>query len=220
KVSASQNLEEEINVLEQKTEHAEQKLNELAVQLHENRSGVVHALSNEITNLIKPLGMPNAQFDIQLQVKDNFLPTGKDEVQWLFSANKGMNFGLLKKTASGGELSRIMLAVKSILASKSNLPTIIFDEIDTGVSGDVADKMGNIMKDMGNYMQIFAITHLPQVASKGTQHYKVAKHDDEVATVSEIKFLTKEERIQEIAQMLSGNVITDAALQHAKGLLG
>lgn len=219
KVSASQNLEEEILALEQKSEKAEKYLNELAIQLHEKRLHIVNALSNEITDLIKPLGMPNAQFDIQLQLKDTFLSTGKDEVQWLFSANKGMQFGLLKKTASGGELSRIMLAVKSILAAKSKLPTIIFDEIDTGVSGDVADKMGTIMKEMGHYMQIFAITHLPQVASKGTQHYKVAKHDEDDATVSEIKLLTKEERIQEIAQMLSGNVVTEAALQHANSLL-
>ena len=219
KVSTSQNLEEEILALEQKSEKAEKYLNELAIQLHEKRLHIVNALSNEITDLIKPLGMPNAQFDIQLQLKDTFLSTGKDEVQWLFSANKGMQFGLLKKTASGGELSRIMLAVKSILAAKSNLPTIIFDEIDTGVSGDVADKMGTIMKEMGNYMQIFAITHLPQVASKGTQHYKVAKHDEDDATVSEIKLLTKEERIQEIAQMLSGNVVTEVALQHANSLL-
>lgn len=219
KVSASENLEEEILALEQKSEKAEKYLNELAIQLHEKRLHIVNALSNEITDLIKPLGMPNAQFDIQLQLKDTFLSTGKDEVQWLFSANKGMQFGLLKKTASGGELSRIMLAVKSILAAKSNLPTIIFDEIDTGVSGDVADKMGTIMKEMGHYMQIFAITHLPQVASKGTQHYKVAKHDEDDATVSEIKLLTKEERIQEIAQMLSGNVVTEAALQHANSLL-
>lgn len=219
KVSASQNLEEEISTLEQKSEKAEKYLNELAIQLHEKRLHIVNVLSNEITDLIKPLGMPNAQFDIQLQLKDTFLSTGKDEVQWLFSANKGMQFGLLKKTASGGELSRIMLAVKSILAAKSNLPTIIFDEIDTGVSGDVADKMGTIMKEMGHYMQIFAITHLPQVASKGTQHYKVAKHDEDDATVSEIKLLTKEERIQEIAQMLSGNVVTEAALQHANSLL-
>jgi len=137
----------------------------------------------------------------------------------LFSGNKGMQFGLLKKTASGGELSRIMLAVKSILAQKSKLPTIIFDEIDTGVSGDVADKMGTIMQEMGNYMQIFSITHLPQVASKGNQHFKVTKSDDDKVTTSTIKLLNTEERIYEIAQMLSGNTITDAALQHAKQLL-
>src|SRR5690554_1829813 len=163
--------------------------------------------------------MPNAHFDIEFQSRDTYLNNDIDDVRWLFSDNKGMQSGLLKKTASGGELSRIMLAVKSILATKSNLPTIIFDEIDTGVSGDVADKMGSIMKDMGNYMQVFAITHLPQVASKGSQHFKVAKFDEAETTVSEIKQLTKEERIQEIAQMLSGNVITDAALEHAKQLL-
>src|SRR5690554_4306153 len=123
--------------------------------------------------------MPNAHFDIEFQSRDTYLNNDIDDVRWLFSDNKGMQSGLLKKTASGGELSRIMLAVKSILAAKSNLPTIIFDEIDTGVSGDVADKMGSIMKEMGNYMQIFAITHLPQVASKGNQHFKVTKYDND-----------------------------------------
>lgn len=219
KVSSIQNLDEAIASLNNEIGAFENSLNSLANQLYENRSSVIEALTTNITELIKPLGMPNAQFNIQLNHKDAFLATGKDEVQWLFSANKGMQFGLLKKTASGGELSRIMLAIKSILASKSNLPTIIFDEIDTGVSGDVADKMGNIMKEMGNYMQIFAITHLPQVAAKGTVHFKVAKYDDEDATVSEIKKLSNEARVHEIAQMLSGDTITEAALQHAKQLL-
>src|SRR5690554_62466 len=219
KVSASENREEEIVSVEKHLLEATEKLNQIALKLHEKRTAVLIPLSNEIAALIKPLGMPNAHFDIELQPRDTFLNNGKDEVSWLFSANKGMQSGLLKKTASGGELSRIMLAVKSILAAKSNLPTIIFDEIDTGVSGDVADKMGSIMKEMGNYMQIFAITHLPQVASKGNQHFKVTKYDNDQITVSEIKLLDKEERIQEIAQMLSGNTITDAALQHARQLL-
>lgn len=220
KVSAIESLDETLLQLQNQLTEKEAFLNDFALQLHQRRSDILVALSNQITELIKPLGMPNAQFQIQLSLKDAFLQSGKDEVQWLFSANKGMPFGLLKKTASGGELSRIMLAVKSILATKSNLPTIIFDEIDTGVSGDVADKMGNIMKEMGNYMQIFAITHLPQVASKGNQHFKVAKYDDENITTSTIKLLSKNERVQEIAQMLSGDKITDAALQHAKQLLG
>jgi len=219
KVAGLEFIDEEIQTIEHLIKKAEENLNEQAAKLHAKRLNIVQKLSDEISKLVKPLGMPNAQFNIQLQLKDVFLSNGKDEVSWLFSANKGMQSGLLKKNASGGELSRIMLAVKSILAAKSNLPTIIFDEIDTGVSGDVADKMGSIMKEMGNYMQVFAITHLPQVASKGSQHFKVTKYDNDQITVSEIKLLSTEERIQEIAQMLSGNIITDAALQHAKQLL-
>lgn len=219
KVAGIESIEEEINAVEKLLQKTEADLNALAQDLHAKRTSVLKALSSEIENLIKPLGMPNAQFDIQLAYSDTFLSNGKDEVNWLFSGNKGMQFGLLKKTASGGELSRIMLAVKSILAQKSKLPTIIFDEIDTGVSGDVADKMGTIMLEMGNYMQIFSITHLPQVASKGNQHFKVTKFDDDKVTTSTIKLLNTEERIYEIAQMLSGNTITDAALQHAKQLL-
>jgi len=219
KVAGVESIEEEINAVEKLLQNTEADLNALAQELHIKRTAVLKALSSEIENLIKPLGMPNAQFDIQLTYSDTFLSNGKDEVNWLFSANKGMQFGLLKKTASGGELSRIMLGVKSILAEKSNLPTIIFDEIDTGVSGDIADKMGTIMQEMGSHMQIFAITHLPQVASKGNQHFKVTKFDDDKVTTSTIKLLNTQERIQEIAQMLSGNTITDAALQHAKQLL-
>jgi len=219
KVAGVESIEEEINAVQKLLQKTEADLNALAQDLHSKRTAVLKALSSEIENLIKPLGMPNAQFDIQLAYSDTFLSNGKDEVNWLFSGNKGMQFGLLKKTASGGELSRIMLAVKSILAQKSKLPTIIFDEIDTGVSGDVADKMGTIMQEMGNYMQIFSITHLPQVASKGNQHFKVTKFDDDKVTTSTIKLLNTEERIYEIAQMLSGNTITDAALQHAKQLL-
>lgn len=219
KVAGVESIEEEINAVEKLLQKTEADLNTLAQDLHTKRTAVLKVLSSEIEYLIKPLGMPNAQFDIQLAYSETFLNNGKDEVNWLFSGNKGMQFGLLKKTASGGELSRIMLAVKSILAEKSKLPTIIFDEIDTGVSGDVADKMGTIMQEMGNYMQIFAITHLPQVASKGNQHFKVTKFDDDKVTTSTIKLLNTEERIQEIAQMLSGNTITDAALQHAKQLL-
>ncbi len=219
KVAGVESIEEEINAVEKLLQKTEADLNTLADKLHAKRTSVLKPLSSEIENLIKPLGMPNAQFDIQLAYSKTFLSNGKDEVNWLFSGNKGMQFGLLKKTASGGELSRIMLAVKSILAEKSKLPTIIFDEIDTGVSGDVADKMGTIMQEMGNYMQIFSITHLPQVASKGKQHFKVTKFDDDKVTTSTIKLLNTEERIHEIAQMLSGNTITDAALQHAKQLL-
>jgi len=219
KVAAVENLDEALLMTEKQLEAVTLRLDELANELSQKRREVLEPLGSDIARLIHPLGMPNAAFDIQLGHTETFQNTGKDEVQWLFSANKGMASGLLKKTASGGELSRIMLAIKAIWASRSNLPTIVFDEIDTGVSGDVADKMGAIMKDMGQYMQIFAITHLPQVAAKGSQHFKVAKYDDAHATVSEIRLLSKEERIREIAQMLSGNTITEAALQHAEQLL-
>lgn len=218
-VAGLDQLEEEIVSLEKSVAQSQKELHYLAEELHKKRSAILETLSNEISRLIKPLGMPNAQFNIELNFTESFQNSGKDTVNWLFSANKGMPFGLLKKTASGGELSRIMLAIKSILAAKSKLPTIIFDEIDTGVSGDVADKMGNIMREMGNYMQIFAITHLPQVAVKGKQHFKVSKFDDDQVTVSDIKLLNTEERINEIAQMLSGDVITEAALEQAKQLL-
>ena len=163
--------------------------------------------------------MPNARFKIDLLPKEQFLTNGKDEISFLFSANKGTDFGLLKKVASGGELSRIMLAVKAILAQYSKLPTIIFDEIDTGVSGEIANKMGEIMKIMSNDMQVFAITHLPQIAAKGTQHYKVFKYSQGNNTISELKLLNKEERIKEIAEMLSGKDISDSALNHAMALL-
>lgn len=218
-VTGLEQLEEEIDSLQKSVAQSHKNLDHLAEALHTKRSAVLGKLSNEISRLIKPLGMPNAQFNIELNSTESFQSSGKDTVNWLFSANKGMPFGMLKKTASGGELSRIMLVLKSILAAKSKLPTIIFDEIDTGVSGDVADKMGNIMRDMGNYMQIFAITHLPQVAVKGKQHFKVSKFDDDHVTTSDIKLLNDEERVNEIAQMLSGDVITEAALEQAKQLL-
>jgi DNA repair protein RecN (Recombination protein N) len=165
------------------------------------------------------LGMENARFSIQLHFGNVFLQNGKDEIQFLFAANKGSDFGLLKKVASGGEMSRIMLAVKAILSQYSNLPTIIFDEIDTGVSGEIAIRMGEIMKEMSQTMQIFAITHLPQIAAKGNAHFKVFKSTVGEDTQSELQLLNEEERVIEIAQMLSGAVVSDSALNHAKSLL-
>ncbi len=137
----------------------------------------------------------------------------------MFYDNKGTDFGLLKKVASGGEMSRIMLAVKSILAHYSKLPTIIFDEIDTGVSGEIAIKMGEIMHEMSHSMQVFAITHLPQIAAKGDTHYKVLKRSQGATTISELVLLSPEERITQIAEMLSGKEVTASALDHAKALL-
>ena len=212
-------IESKIEKLEFQLQENISVLDKIAIQISENRSKAVPVLIRQIIEILVQLGMPNAQFQFQINSSENYLPNGKDEVQLLFSANKGTDFGLLKKVASGGELSRIMLAVKAILANYSKLPTIIFDEIDTGVSGEIAHKMGDIMKAMSNKMQVFAITHLPQIAAKGQQHYKVFKTTIGETTVSELKLLNQEARIVEIAEMLSGKDISDSALQHAKALL-
>ena len=212
-------IESKIEKLELQLQENIVVLDQLSSQISANRSKAVPVLINQITEILAQLGMPNAQFQFQINTSENYLPLGKDEVQLLFSANKGTDFGLLKKVASGGELSRIMLAVKAILVNYSKLPTIIFDEIDTGVSGEIAHKMGDIMKTMSAKMQVFAITHLPQIAAKGQQHYKVFKSTQGETTVSELKLLNQDERIIEIAEMLSGKDISDSALQHAKVLL-
>lgn len=163
--------------------------------------------------------MENAQFNISIDQEEYFLPNGTDVLSFLFSANKGGNFNELKKAASGGELSRIMLAIKAILSKYKKLPTIMFDEIDTGVSGDVAHKMGMLMQYMSENMQVFSITHLSQIASKGTNHFKVYKEDVDGKTRSDLKQLTPDERIKEIAEMIGGKDLTESAINHAKELL-
>ncbi|GAA4768284.1 MULTISPECIES: DNA repair protein RecN [Flavobacterium] len=219
KVVLADDLDNQIKKLIQKQEEINLVLEEMSSKISENRKVAVPVLVDQIIEVLSQLGMPNARFQFEIKTSDSFLPTGKDEIQLLFSANKGTDFGLLKKVASGGEMSRIMLAVKSILANYSKLPTIIFDEIDTGVSGEIAQKMGDIMKVMSSKMQVFAITHLPQIAAKGNQHYKVFKSDKEDTTVSELKLLGTEERVIEIAEMLSGKDISESAITHAKALL-
>ncbi|MDR2224236.1 MAG: DNA repair protein RecN [Flavobacteriaceae bacterium] len=194
-------------------------LQEVGEKLSTKRQKAIPVLQKQLVEILSLVGMPNATFSFEFVRAKTYHTNGIDEIQLLFSANKGMSFGLLKKVASGGELSRIMLAIKAILARYSNLPTIIFDEIDTGVSGEVADKMGEIMKDMSKYMQVFAITHLPQIAAKGNQHYKVYKYSDATTTTSKLIELNGEDRVKEIAQMLSGKDITESALVHAKELL-
>lgn len=220
KVEKGHFIDQEIEAKQKECIAQKTKVDEIAYQLHQKRLAVLPILENAIQEKLAPLGMPHAKFQFALSHVENYFSNGKDQLQLLFSANKGMDFGLLKKTASGGELSRIMLVIKSILATKSLLPTIIFDEIDTGVSGEIADKMGNIMKEMAAHMQVFAITHLPQVAAKGKQHYKVYKYESKEKTTSELIALDTESRVKEIAQMLSGTTITEAALLQAKELLG
>jgi DNA repair protein RecN (Recombination protein N) len=219
KVLAVSDIESSILKLENEIVYLENVLNNLAPKISKNRSEAVPVLVKQITEILSQLGMPNARFEFQIAQSATYLPLGKDEVELLFSANVGSSFGLLKKVASGGEMSRIMLAIKAILANYSKLPTIIFDEIDTGVSGEIAHKMGDIMKLMSSQMQVFAITHLPQIAAKGNQHYKVFKSVKAENTISELKLLSTEERIVEIAEMLSGKDISDSALNHAKALL-
>lgn len=213
------NMEEEIATLTDSIQQKTITLDALSDGIHKDRVEAIPVLSEKLTTILETLGMPNVRFKMVVTSTTTYFENGKDELQFLFSANKGTDFGLLKKVASGGEMSRIMLAVKAILAHYSKLPTLIFDEIDTGVSGEIANRMGEIMKEMSQEMQIFAITHLPQIASKGTAHFKVSKATVGEDTQSELKLLSDEERVIEIAQMLSGNVITDSALNHAKALL-
>ena len=219
KVLASGNLDIQISNLNEKLVQSEIELNAKALRISENRREAIPVLTEKLLLILEQLGMPNARFNIQILPADNFLNNGKDEIEFLFSANKGSDFGLLKKVASGGEMSRIMLATKAILAEYSKLPTIIFDEIDTGVSGEIANKMAAIMKKMSLKMQVFAITHLPQIAAKGSEHFKVFKSVVNDQTQSELKLLTFEERINEIAEMLSGSNISESAVVHAKALL-
>ncbi|WP_374172471.1 DNA repair protein RecN [Flavobacterium tructae] len=213
------NIGEEITALSESIAQKVTELDVFAAAIHQNRINAIPVLSQKLVSILETLGMPNVRFNMELLSSETYFQNGKDELQFLFSANKGTDFGLLKKVASGGEMSRIMLAVKAILAQYSKLPTLIFDEIDTGVSGEIAIRMGEIMKEMSAAMQIFAITHLPQIAAKGDSHFKVSKSTVDEDTQSELKLLSQEERVTEIAQMLSGAKISDSALNHAKELL-
>ncbi|MFV5684288.1 DNA repair protein RecN [Flavobacterium sp. GB2R13] len=213
------NIEEEIIALTHSIEQKTTTLDAMSTIIHDNRLVSIPVLSQKLVSILETLGMPNVRFKIDINAAETYFQNGKDELQFLFSANKGTDFGLLKKVASGGEMSRIMLAVKAILAQYSKLPTLIFDEIDTGVSGEIAIRMGEIMKEMSQEMQIFAITHLPQIAAKGNAHFKVFKSTVGDDTQSELKLLNEEDRVVEIAQMLSGTIVSESALNHAKALL-
>ncbi len=220
KVVLAEGLDEAIAEKEADVQRTKDEANKTAEALHEKRVGAVPVLVDKITAILVQLGMPNSRFKFEISQGETYYTSGKDSINLLFSANKGTDFGLLKKVASGGEMSRIMLAVKAVLATYSKLPTIIFDEIDTGVSGEIAIKMGDIMKAMSHDMQVFAITHLPQIAAKGDTHYKVAKKTQGDTTVSELRLLSNDERIREIAEMLSGKDVSESALTHARALLG
>ncbi|MDR5589783.1 DNA repair protein RecN [Christiangramia sp. SM2212] len=219
KVSVTENAESALKEIQLAIQEKENSLGKTADALHANREKIVPAFIEQTEQILKDLGMPNARLDIRLEQGKEFLSNGRDKLDWFLAANKGGDFKEIKKAASGGELSRIMLAVKSILAAQSNLPTIIFDEIDTGVSGEIAKKMGEILQKMGNNMQVIAITHLPQIAGKGATHFKIFKEDNEVATQTKIVRLEENDRIEELALMLGGNTKSDSARAHAKALL-
>ena len=219
KVISVDSLQHEIEKIENEIASSEKELDQFSLVIRENRQKAIPVLTEKLVAILDLLGMPNVRFKIEIKPSETYHNNGKDDLDFLFAANKGSDFGLLKKTASGGEMSRIMLAVKSVLSQYQKLPTIIFDEIDTGVSGEIADKIGEIMKEMSKTMQVFAITHLPQIAAKGKAHFKVSKSTVGEITQSELRLLSGEERVIEIAQMLSGKDISDSAINHAKALL-
>ena len=215
----TQDLENRIVFLRDKINTLESSLEDLSYKLHQNRKEASPKLCEQMEEIISKMGMKNARFKIDLVPSDEFLEKGKEQINLLFSANLGSDFKSIKKVASGGEMSRIMLSIKAILSQFKQLPSIVFDEIDTGVSGAVSDEIANIMVDMSNHMQVFAITHLPLVAAKGKQHFLVYKEVGENTTITRLKKLNKEERVTELAQMLSGEQLTRTALDHAKQLL-
>ena len=212
-------LESGIEKTKKELNGVQKSLNALAKKIAANRKKEIPKIEKEIASLLTSLSMPNGQLKIVHTETETLTSTGTDTVNFLFSANKGSDFKELNKVASGGELSRLMLSIKSLIAQLTALPTIIFDEIDTGVSGDVADKVGSIMNMMSNAMQVITITHLPQIASKGQSHLFVYKEEKNNKTFSKIKKLTNDERIQEIAKMLSTGTPTAAAIINAKELL-
>ncbi|WP_288956210.1 DNA repair protein RecN [uncultured Polaribacter sp.] len=219
KVTQVESADEVIQQKQEEIRQVSEKLDKVASLISKARINSIPKLTKELQMLLADLGMENARFSIEIKPSKSYFLNGKDELEFLFSANKGGSFGELKKVASGGELSRIMLSVKKVLSANTQLPTIIFDEIDTGVSGEVSNKIAAIMQQMSANMQVIAITHLPQIAAKGNSHYKVFKEEVSGITTTNLKQLSTDERIVEIAEMLSGKNISDSAITHAKELL-
>jgi len=219
KVQSFETIDDDIAKKEEEINALKSKLDDIAKSINNSRKKVIPDFINQLEFILNDLGMPNAKFKIDLNLTQEYFFNGKDNIELLFSANKGSSFLPLKKAASGGELSRIMLAIKSILTKYMNLPTIMFDEIDAGVSGEISTKMAEIMYQMSETMQVFSITHLPQIAAKGDYHFKVYKEDQNDKTITHVVKLSQEDRIVEIAQMLGGKKISTSAIAHAKQLL-
>lgn len=219
KIQEIESFDQEIEKLKQIIEQLKQKLNKLSSDIHKKRTEAKPVFEQKIIEIVKELGIKNAVFVVEITKTEDFMPNGKDKVNFLFSANKNTEPSLISKIASGGELSRLMLALKYIISQSKTLPTIIFDEIDTGISGEIADKMGKMLRQMAKNIQLINITHLPQVAAKGDHHFFVYKQDTEADTITNIKKLNKTERIQEIAKMLSGSNVSKTSLKAAEELL-
>ena len=215
-LNAITNSDEQIAVLEDEVARLQLRVAALADKLHDAREGAVALFAEEIGSRLAMLGMPDARFVVEVRAGEVLRPTGRDEVVFMFTANKSASPQAVEKIASGGEMSRMMLSLKALLAGRMKLPTIIFDEIDTGVSGRIADAMGEIIAELSSTMQVVNITHLPQVASKGEAHFVVYKENSH----TNIKRLSAEERVVEIAKMLSGSEVSEAALTQARNLLG
>ena len=213
-------FDEQIASLEKQVQDAYKELLQQAAVLSEQRKIASVAFAKQLVEMVAPLGMPHTRFQVEVVPRKEPESDGMDEICFLFSANKSMALQPVAQTASGGEISRLMLCIKAMIAGFTALPTIIFDEVDTGVSGDIADKMGHIMQDLGSKMQVFAITHLPQIAAQGEAHYFVYKEDVKDRTLTRIRPLDKAERVREVARMLSGSALTEASLANAKDLLG
>ena len=215
-----ENTDERLNELQAAVDKATAKCRKLADILSGKRKKSSKAIQTEVMDRLVSLGMPNVRFEIQI-TQDNLSANGQDTIDFLFSANKNGTLQQVAQVASGGEIARLMLSLKAMISGAVKLPTIIFDEIDTGVRGKIAEKMAQIMKEMGDCeRQVISITHLPQIAALGSTHYKVFKEDTADGTVSRMQLLTDDERVNEIAQMLSGSNITEAAICNAKALLG
>ncbi len=220
KISNIDNSDEQLSILQAKVNALNEQCTEAAAKLTATRIKAAKTIEKEMLSRLIPLGIPNVRFEVSVSPAPQLTTTGTDKLQFLFSANKNTQLQPVAQVASGGEIARVMLALKAMISGKVKLPTIIFDEIDTGVSGKIAQKMAAIMQEMGNNeRQVISITHLPQIAALGTHHYKVYKEEDRNTTTSHIIQLSQQQRINEIAQMLSGDNITDAAITNAKELL-
>ncbi|HLN21684.1 MAG TPA: DNA repair protein RecN [Bacteroidales bacterium] len=212
--------DEKLAGLEKEIEKEYLELKKKASEISEKRKKVLPGIEQKMTEMLKLLGMPNARFRIEMSHAGEFGLTGIDQADFMFSANRQIPPENLARIASGGELSRVMLSLKSLLTRHNNMPTIIFDEIDSGVSGEVADKVGQILSSMGKYMQVVNITHLPQVACRGTRHYHVFKDDVNDSTITKVRLLSNDERVMEVARLLSGSEVTETAIRNACELLG
>tara|TARA_B110000046_G_scaffold57595_2_gene64437 strand:- start:117234 stop:118889 length:1656 start_codon:yes stop_codon:yes gene_type:complete len=213
------NSDEALKKLQIELVEIEKKIEEQSIQLTKGRISVLDTFQQQVENTLKHLGVPFAKLVVKHQKLSEYTKDGKDAFNFLFSANKGIDATIVSKTASGGETSRLMLAIKEILAKQQHLPTILFDEIDTGVSGEIAEKMGEILANMGSQRQVISITHLPQLAVKGEHHYFVYKDVVDERSITQLKKLSKEDRVGEVAKMLSGATMTEAAMNNARELL-